>query len=80
LCFNAFAISSCFCQKLTPKKSTDIPKYVTAVSQFIDMTSEAQARFLTLNELLALYEDDIDARAIREHMTFTEKERLEKNA
>jgi len=61
-------------------KSTDIPKYVTAVSQFIDMTSEAQARFLTLNELLALYEDDIDARAIREHMTFTEKERLEKNA
>lgn len=61
-------------------KSTDIPKYVTAVSQFIDMTSEAQARFLTLNELLALYEDDIDARAIREHMTFAEKERLEKNA
>lgn len=61
-------------------KSTDIPKYVTAVSQFIDMTSEAQARFLTLNELLALYEDDIDARAIREQMTFAERERLEKNA
>jgi len=68
-------------QELDPSeiKSTDIPKYVTAVSQFIDMTTEAQARFLTLNELLCLYEDEIDSKAIREHMTFAEKERLEKN-
>jgi hypothetical protein len=43
------------------------------------MTTEAQARFLTLNELLCLYEDEIDSKAIREHMTFAEKERLEKN-
>lgn len=56
-------------QELDPSeiKSTDIPKYVTAVSQFIDMTTEAQARFLTLNELLCLYEDEIDSKAIREH-------------
>lgn len=49
-------------------KAADIPKFVSAVSAFIDMTTDAQAKFLTVNELLALYEDDLDAKQVREHI------------
>lgn len=49
-------------------KAADIPRFVSAVSDFIDMTTDAQAKFLTVNELLALYEDDLDAAQVREHI------------
>lgn len=49
-------------------KATDIPKFVTAVAQFIDLSTEAEARALTLNELLALYQDELDSQTIRKHI------------
>ncbi|HNS42698.1 MAG TPA: hypothetical protein PKN22_08055 [Taishania sp.] len=54
-------------------KATDIPKFVSAISSFLDMTADAQARFLSVNELLALYENDLDADVIRQHVLLSEQ-------
>lgn len=54
-------------------KATDIPKFVTAVAQFVDLSSEAEARALTLNELLALYQDELDSNTIRNHINQTKE-------
>jgi hypothetical protein len=61
-------------------KAADIPKFVSAVSQFIDMTTEANAKFLTINELLALYEDDLDAKSIRDHINQASVTEIKPNA
>lgn len=61
-------------------KATDIPKFVSAVSEFIEMTTDTQAKLLTLNELLALYADDLDAQAIREHINQAGDTKLKPNA
>lgn len=65
-------------QTLDPNeiKAPDIPKFVSAVSQFVDITTEAQAKFLAINELLALYEDDIDAKAVRDHINYANKSEI----
>ena len=57
-------------------KATDIPKFVSAISSFLDMTADAQARFLSVNELLALYENDLDADVIRQHVLLSEQGKL----
>lgn len=62
-------------QTLDPNeiKAPDIPKFVSAVSQFVDITTEAQAKFLAINELLALYEDEIDSKAVRDHINYSKQ-------
>lgn len=56
-------------------KAADIPKFISSVSTFITMSSDAEARFNAINELLALYESDIDSNAIRKHILLVEGRR-----
>lgn len=64
-------------------KVADIPKFVSALATFLDMSADAEARYTTINELLALYEGDIDAAAIQEHIdqanTLKTKTKAKKN-
>lgn len=49
-------------------KVADIPKFVSSLATFLDMASDAEARYTTINELLSLYEGDIDAKMIQDHI------------
>jgi len=61
-------------EELEPEdiKAADIPKFVSTLATFLDMASDAEARYTTINELLALYESDIDTKAIQDHMNHAE--------
>lgn len=60
-------------------KAADIPKFVSALSSFIEMSTNAEARLMTINELLALYESEIDSNTITEHVRLVEKGKMNAN-
>lgn len=60
-------------------KVADIPKFISSLSTFLDMASDFEARFNTVNELLALYEDELNSHAIKAHINHNEKEKLTTN-
>lgn len=48
-------------------KVSDIPKYVSSLSTFLTMAADAEARMTTINELLAIYEDEIQMNQIDDY-------------
>src|SRR5690606_25266826 len=46
----------------------DIPSFVSSISNFLNIASDAEARILAVSELLAIYEDELNIGRLREHV------------
>ena len=49
---------------------TDIPKFISALSNFIGIAADAEARILSISGLLAVLEDQIDRKIFQDNLFY----------
>lgn len=53
-------------------KARDIPSFIAALNNFVNIAADAQARTLAVDRLLQMFEEEINAADLKEHMRYVQ--------
>jgi hypothetical protein len=51
-------------------RTQDIPSFIGALSTFLNLASDAEARVLSISTLLDMLEDEIDSKILKDHLFY----------